>query len=635
MKKIIKTIYLLIFIFILFGCDSPTTMGDTTQLQSSDLTIEQFLVTFESMGGTNVESVYVNEHNSVTLPIVQKEGYRLEGWYTSSDGGQTLDTKWNFETDLADKDLTLYAKWQVNQYTLSFIEENGNVLYSYIFNYNEDLSSIEIPIPIKEGYAFDDWNQALPQTMPAINVTITAKWVINEYNITFSINGSESVEPIKQGFNSIIDEPNVPTKEGYYFDAWYTSTDNGVTFDKKWLFDSNVVTDNMTLYANFVPDGLQFDILSGTITGYLGNLEELIIPSKINDITVMEIGVRAFQSKNLTNVIIPNSITTIGDSAFANNHLTSVEIPINVMIIDIYAFYNNQLSMINLPNNVITIGGAAFANNILTSITIPDSVITIGGGAFANNTLTSVTIPSGVTTIENGAFRDNELTYVSIPESVTTIGSSAFAYNDLTSINIPHGLTILESGVFRGNKLTSITIPSGVTTIKSTAFGSNLLTSLIVPVGVTVIEERAFEFNNIASLTIPNTVTTIGLEAFQGNKLTNLVIPNSVTSIGRYAFALNRLTSLIIMNGITTIEDATFAFNNLTNVIIPSSVTTISSWAFAENSLTSITIPSDVTTIGEFAFGENNFNSVTILGDETRFNDNWESIGFPETLKPV
>ena len=143
-----------------------------------------------------------------------------------------------------------------------------------------------------------------------------------------------------------------------------------------------------------------------TITGYIGKSKDVVIPKKINNLSVTAIGNKAFIG-----------VDEDKDQP-KNNQLSSVYIPDGVAEIGHLAFYNNELSGVIIPNTVTFIGDGAFSLNKLTNVVIPNSVASIGEGAFASNQLTSVTIPNSVTSIGMYAFINNQLTGVNIPKSV-------------------------------------------------------------------------------------------------------------------------------------------------------------------------------------------------------------------------
>jgi curli biogenesis system outer membrane secretion channel CsgG len=211
-----------------------------------------------------------------------------------------------------------------------------------------------------------------------------------------------------------------------------------VTFN---AVNANDITDNLTIRVASVngaaPEtvtkggGLQiaalrgdpsdFQFRSGLLTKYIGKGRDVIIPDTNWGVPVTAIGERAFQSNQLTNVVIPDSVTSIGDFAFAGNQLTNVVIPDSVTSIGYHAFAGNQLTNVVIPASVTSIGYHAFAGNKLTNVVIPASVTFIGPDAFAYNRLTNVVIPDSVTSIGDGAFSHNQLTNVVIPDSVTSI----------------------------------------------------------------------------------------------------------------------------------------------------------------------------------------------------------------------
>ena len=159
-----------------------------------------------------------------------------------------------------------------------------------------------------------------------------------------------------------------------------------------------------------------------------------------------------------------------------NNEITSNIIHENTRFILSVAFYGcRNLTNIEIPNSVTSVGGGAFSwCRSLESIVIPSSVTSIGDSAFFYCTsLTSIEIPNTVTSIGNFAFSNcTSLTSIEIPNTVTSIGDGAFSYcTSLKNIEIPNSVTSIGDCAFDGcYSLTSIEIPNSVTSIGDCAF---------------------------------------------------------------------------------------------------------------------------------------------------------------------
>ena len=151
-----------------------------------------------------------------------------------------------------------------------------------------------------------------------------------------------------------------------------------------------------------------FDETTGTITKYVESDTVVVIPSKINGVTVETIGHGAFERSAVTSVTIPDSVTAILDRAFANCfQLTNISIPNSVTSIGFSAFEHcTSLKSITLPSSLNSISEALFSDcSQLTTIHIPDSVLSIQDYAFGNCTsLETIHIPVSVTSIGNLAF---------------------------------------------------------------------------------------------------------------------------------------------------------------------------------------------------------------------------------------
>ena len=164
-----------------------------------------------------------------------------------------------------------------------------------------------------------------------------------------------------------------------------------------------------------------FNPTTGTITKYAESDTVVVIPSKINGVTVETIGHGAFERSAVTSVTIPDSVTAILDRAFATC---------------------SQLTNISIPNSVTSIGFSAFEHcTSLKSITLPSSLRNISMFLFHNcSQLTTIQIPDSVLSIQDYAFGNCiSLETIHIPVSVTSIG--VYAFN-----GCPNSMTVTYSG---------------------------------------------------------------------------------------------------------------------------------------------------------------------------------------------
>jgi len=116
---------------------------------------------------------------------------------------------------MPDSNLTVKAQWTVNQYKITFDTNGGTSIDPIIQDYNTDV--VAPANPTREGYSFAGWDKTIPTTMPAENMTITANWTINQYTITFSVDGGSDVASITKDYGVQLTAPTAPTKEGYTF----------------------------------------------------------------------------------------------------------------------------------------------------------------------------------------------------------------------------------------------------------------------------------------------------------------------------------------------------------------------------------------------------------------------------------
>ena len=161
-------------------------------------------------------------------------------------------TAWDYASDKVTDNITLYAKWAANTYTITFDTVGGSEIAPITQDYG---TAITVPAdPTREGYTFIGWEGEFPETMPAHNMTVTAQWEINRYTITFDTAGGSEIAPITQDYGTAITAPEAPTREGYAFMGWdreipTTMPAENITLKARWK-DSEKSTGEIVIGTN-------------------------------------------------------------------------------------------------------------------------------------------------------------------------------------------------------------------------------------------------------------------------------------------------------------------------------------------------------------------------------------------------
>ena len=214
---------------------------------------EEYIINLNSNGGSNIEPIkcyYQDKIEEIASPT--KTGYVFDGWYTDNE----LTNKFNFDNEITNN-MTLYAKWTKNKYTISF-NSNGGTAVDSIINFYEN-AVIEPKQPTRVGYTFVGWYEDdlltkpyVFSTMPAKNIILYAKWAKNKYVINFNSNGGTLINEINAYYEEKVIEAISPIKDGYTFAGWYE--DDKLT--RKYSF-TTMPAKNVTLYAKWNKNEIQ------------------------------------------------------------------------------------------------------------------------------------------------------------------------------------------------------------------------------------------------------------------------------------------------------------------------------------------------------------------------------------------
>lgn len=229
--------------------DTGDVINDTTNTPEPNVTPATVTYDYGERGGIYAKQIVQAGEKAVKPDDPKVNGLTFGGWYTDEDC--TDGNEYNFTAPVT-KGMTLTAKWTANSYTITFDTNGGSAVAPITQDYG---TTIKAPAaPTKTGYTFMGWNPALPAAMPAGDMTIKAQWSINRYTVTFDTGGGSAVAPITQDYGTAITAPADPTREGYTFMGWdkeipTTMPAGDMTITAKWK-DSEKPTGEIKISKN-------------------------------------------------------------------------------------------------------------------------------------------------------------------------------------------------------------------------------------------------------------------------------------------------------------------------------------------------------------------------------------------------
>ena len=204
----------------------PKTMPAENITVKAQWEINQYTITFDTNGGSEIAPITQDYGTKITAPDTPtRKGYTFRGW--DKEIPETMPAE----------NITVKAQWEINQYTITFDTNGGSEIAPITQDYGTEITAPDNPT--RKGYTFKGWDREIPETMPAENITVKAQWEINQYTITFDTNGGSEIAPITQDYGTEITAPDNPTRKGYTFKGWdkeipETMPAENITITARW-----------------------------------------------------------------------------------------------------------------------------------------------------------------------------------------------------------------------------------------------------------------------------------------------------------------------------------------------------------------------------------------------------------------
>ena len=204
----------------------PETMPAENMTVKAQWEINQYTIAFDTNGGSEIAPITQDYGTEITAPDnPTRKGYTFKGW--DKEIPETMPAE----------NMTVKAQWEINQYTIAFDTNGGSEIAPITQDYGTEITAPDNPT--RKGYTFKGWDKEIPEAMPAENITVKAQWEINRYTITFDTNGGSEIAPITQDYGTEITAPDNPTRKGYTFKGWdkeipETMPAENITITARW-----------------------------------------------------------------------------------------------------------------------------------------------------------------------------------------------------------------------------------------------------------------------------------------------------------------------------------------------------------------------------------------------------------------
>ena len=282
----------------------PVTLiwaGDSWQIKEQGRVhvTEEYTVTFNAYGGfPTPDEQHVKSGEKAVLPVEPTlKGYTFAFWYLGED--EQNATAYDFDTPVTEN-ITLTAKWNINKYTVTFNSYGGTPVPP-VQEVEYGLTATKPADPTLKGYTFAFWYLGEDEqnataydfdTPVTENITLTAKWNINKYTVTFNTDGGTPVPPAQEvEYGLTATEPAAPEKTGYTFDGWYLDE-----AEEPFDFDT-IITSDITLTAKWhvTPHNIY---AYARLNSYFAPLttSEFDTPVTLNEATLSRLGLGSYNS---------------------------------------------------------------------------------------------------------------------------------------------------------------------------------------------------------------------------------------------------------------------------------------------------------------------------------------------------
>lgn len=626
------------------------------------VSVYAYKITLDEREGTEVEDLYCALGDSLTLPVSEKNGYDLNGWYTAPGGASSNSGRY-FDGDKLSvaSDISLYAGWKAKTFTVEYVMDHYATVAEGAskVTFREDYS-LEVPVmnsdytyitflgwfsePDGRGIQYTDPNgKSLDNWKYLKDIQVYPAWfeyfefvlqTEGTYKDTYAVKKPSSLSYSNPFTKLVVPEtymgkPVTIVEGGTFRYLRYTTQveipDTIRLIYTESAFSSSAILEEVNIYET----GHTNDPVYSSREGVLYYNDELSgVGKTLAFVPLAKTG----------HLVVDAGTKSIGTSVFSSSKLTSVTIPSSVVDIAYRAFYNSAIENVYFDRETgdeLVVGKEAFVNcKSLQSITLPSRL----------KNFDPVSVFAGTSSLENIFVYDDNENYSHRGGILCNKAGNTILYCPAAKrgeLRIDAGIRTIADGAFQNCKgFYSVTFPAFVTSIGKNAFeGCTMLRNVTFAgasgtFGELTVGEGAFkDCSSLTSVTFQenSNVTSIGYGAFENcTKISSITLPDTLKEVSSGIFAgcknlvyvnvsaehpyLSSVDGVVYDKNKTEIKYYSINRKEAT-VVLPDSVRTIGANVFADNlSIEKVIIGNNLEAIDQYAFkGCNNLKSVVFV----------------------
>lgn len=360
---------------------------------------------------------------------------------------------------------------------------------------------------------------------------------------------------------------------------------------------------------------------TASITGYSGTNTDLVIPTSINGLEIVEFADEAFKGKEFTSVLVEGNIKRIGKESFYNATLDSIKFNGDVAFIDKSGFESSEIGSITVEGNVGIFGEESFKESKIGPLTINGNIGSTEAASFSKTEIGDIDVEGNWGKIGGESFSESKLGNVTIKGTVSEMGSTTFRESIIKNFTLKQDINELGAAMFLNATIDNFLAEGDIGHISNSSFLRANINSLRILGKVTSTANYSIQQSHINTIEFGDDVGDLGEGTFLQGQFEDIIFRGNVDSLGDSVFLHSKVENLTFEGDIGSIGSSAFISDDITQqyigeLIVKGDIRELTDSSFLSiNVKVGITVQGSIDKVGDGAFLSSNIPFLHVEGD--------------------